>query len=94
MDDPTLLAHWKLDEAEGITVCDSAGDCDATACGDPLWQPDGGAVDGALALDGSDDFLATDFVLDPSEGPLSVFAWVKGGASGQVVVSQVDGAAG
>ena len=32
--DPTLLAHWKLDETEGITACDSAGRCDATVCGE------------------------------------------------------------
>ena len=45
-----------------------------------------------MALDGIDDFLATDFVLDPSEGPFSVFAWVQGGAPGQVLVSQTGGA--
>jgi hypothetical protein len=91
MDDPTLIAHWALDEADGITAHDATGHCDATACGEPLWQPDGGAVDGALALDGADDFLATDFVLEPSEGPFSVLAWVKGGAPGQAVLSQIDG---
>ena len=92
VEDRTLIAHWRLDEVDGITACDSAGSCDATLCGDPLWQPDGGAVNGAVALDGIDDFLATDFVLDPSEGPFSVLAWVKGGALGQVLASQVGGA--
>ena len=92
VNDPTLVAHWRLDEAEGIVAYDTAGNCDATACGEPLWQPDGGAIGGALALDGADDFLATDFVLDPSEGPFSVLAWVKGGAPGRVILSQVDGA--
>jgi len=92
LDDPTLIAHWKLDEAEGLLAADSAGACTATACGSPQWQPEDGAVDGALALDGSDDFLAAGFVLDPSEGPFSIFAWVKGGGPGQVVISQVDGA--
>ena len=91
IEDRTLIAHWALDEADGVTAHDSAGNCDATACGQPLWQPDGGAVDGALALDGADDFLATDFVLEPSEGPFSVLAWVKGGAPGQAVLSQIDG---
>jgi hypothetical protein len=43
-------------------------------------------------LDGTDDFISTDFVLNPADGPFSVFAWIKGGASGQVVVSQIDGA--
>jgi len=31
-------------------------------------------------------------VLDPADGPLSVFAWNKGGAPGQANISQVDGA--
>jgi hypothetical protein len=92
VDDPTLMARWALDEADGIIAYDGTGRCDATACGEPLWQPDGGVVDGALALDGIDDFMATDFVLDPSGGPFSVFVWVQGGAPGQVLVSQVGGA--
>ncbi|MCU0917219.1 MAG: LamG domain-containing protein, partial [Planctomycetes bacterium] len=33
----------------------------------------------------------TPFVLNPSAGPFGVFAWVKGGAPGQVVLSQVGG---
>jgi N-acetylneuraminic acid mutarotase len=91
VNDPALIADWKLDEIEGITACDSAGYNNATLCGSPLWQPDGGAVNGALALDGIDDFLGADFALDPSEGPFSIFAWIKGGAPGQVIVSQIDG---
>ena len=47
-------------------------------------------MDGALELDGA-TFVTTDAVLDPSEGPFSVFAWVKGGALGQVMISQVGG---
>ena len=92
VEDRTLITHWKLDEVDGITACDSAGSCDATLCGDPLWQPDGGAVHGAVALDGIDDFLATDLVLNPSEGPFSILAWVKGGMPDQEIVSQIDGA--
>jgi hypothetical protein len=89
--DPALVAHWKLDEADGMIAYDSTGRCDATACGEPLWQPDAGAIGGALAFDGTDDFVATDFVLDPAEGPFSILAWVKGGAPGQAVLSQIDG---
>ena len=29
--------------------------------------------------------------MDPSDGPYTVFAWVKGGAAGQVVISQAEG---
>ena len=48
MDDPTLIAHWELDETEGDIAYDSANDNDGTVYGDPAWQPEGGMVDGAL----------------------------------------------
>ena len=57
VDDSTLLAHWALDEAEGIIAYDSAGVCDAHLLGDPVWQPDGGQVDGAMMLDGVNDYI-------------------------------------
>jgi hypothetical protein len=86
--DQTLIAHWTLDETEGMVVADSAGDNNGYALGDPVWQPDGGLADGALLLDGVDDYVITGAALNPAEGPFSVLAWVKGGAPGQVVVSQ------
>ncbi len=89
--DPTLIAYWALDEAEGSIVYDSAGNYDGTLNGNPLWQPTGGKVDGALAFDGTDDYVSTDRILDPADGAFSVVAWVKGGASGQVVISQAGG---
>jgi len=45
-----------------------------------------------LSLDGTNDCVLTDFVLNPADGPFSVFAWVKGGAPGEVILSQ-DGSA-
>lgn len=89
---PSLIAHWRLDEVEGLTAVDSAGASNGTLVGEPLWQPDGGQVGGALQLDGVDDCVTTEFVCDPSKGLFSVFAWVKGGAPGQVIVSQEKGA--
>jgi hypothetical protein len=62
--------------------------------GDAVWQPSGGQVRGALAFDGIDDYLSTDFVLNPMEGTFSVFAWIKGGAPGQVIISQTAGTGG
>jgi sugar lactone lactonase YvrE len=91
IDDPTLIAHWALDEAEGDVAYDSAGVNDAFVIGEPTWQPDTGRIGGALAFDGIDDCVLTEHGLNPSEGPLSVFAWVQGGAPGQVVISQLDG---
>ena len=89
--DPALIAHWTLDESEGTVAVDSAGGKYGYVLGDAAWQPAGGQVAGALQLDGIDDCVVTSFVLDPSEGPFSVLAWVKGGAPGQVVVSHSQG---
>jgi len=91
VNDPTLIAHWALDETEGNIASDSANDNDGTVYGDPAWQPEGGMVDGALQFDGIDDYVSTDFVLNPADGKFSVFVWIKGGAPGQAVLSQIGG---
>jgi len=88
--DPTLIAHWPFDEVQDGTAYNSAADCDGTLIGDPVWQPDGGVMVGALQFDGIDDYVSTDFVLNPADGPFSVFAWVKEGAPGQVIISQTE----
>jgi len=83
-----LTAHWKLDENDGIVANDSYGDHDGTLNGNPFWQPAGGMKSGSLMLDGIDDYIETPFVLNPSKGSLSVFAWVYCWMPGQVIVSQ------
>ena len=88
--EPDLVARWKLDETEGIIAKDDAGINDANIIGDPIWQPNGGQIDGAIQLDGIDDCVTTGFVLNPVDGPFSAFAWIKGGAPGQVVLSQIN----
>jgi len=90
--DFTFVAHWKLDETQGTVASDSAGDYDAALVGDPLWQPLAGRIDGALQLDGVDDCIETPAVLTPSESVFSIFAWVKDGAPGQTLLSQIGGA--
>ncbi|MHC4542711.1 MAG: LamG-like jellyroll fold domain-containing protein, partial [Planctomycetota bacterium] len=91
---PGLLAYWKFDEAEGEIAYDSAGQNDAFLIGGPLWLPDGGQAGGAiqLELDGMDDSIMAGPVLNPADGPFSVFAWVRGGAPGQAVISEPSGA--
>jgi len=86
--DLTLIAHWPLDEAQGGIAYNNASDCDGTLIGNPVWEPDGGIVGGALKFDGIDDYVSTDPVLCPANGVFSVFAWIKGGAAGQVILSQ------
>jgi hypothetical protein len=90
--DSTLIAHWALDEAEGIVAGDSVGNNDGYVVGDPIWVPDGGQVDGALYLDGIDDVIIAGPVLNPADGPFSVIVWIMGGAAGQAVISEPGGA--
>ncbi|HUU20108.1 MAG TPA: LamG-like jellyroll fold domain-containing protein [Sedimentisphaerales bacterium] len=89
-EDYRLIAHWELDEIEGGIAYDSVGDNDGTLNGEPVWQPTSGKVGGALEFDGTDDYVSTPFILDPSKGSLSAFAWIKGGSPGQVIISQRD----
>ena len=92
VDDPTLVAHWPLDDAQGSIAYNNAADCDGTLMGEPLWQPEGGIVNGALQFDGIDDYVSTDSVLNPAYGKFSVVVWIKGGAPGQIILSQMEAA--
>jgi serine/threonine-protein phosphatase CPPED1 len=84
-----LSAYWKLDETAGDIAYDSAvAPHNGNLMGQPIWQPAGGMVGGALLLDGDDDYVSTDFILDPSKGSFRVFAWIKGGQPGEVIISQ------
>jgi len=89
--DPTLVAHWALDEAEGMFAAETVNGNDGIVLGNPVWQPEDGRVQGALRFDGIDDMLVTKFVLDLGESPFSIFAWIHGGAPGQAVISQQTG---
>ena len=93
-EDYRMVAHWKLDASEGDIAHGSVGEKDGTLNGEPIWQPAEGKIDGALQFDGINDYVNTDFALNPVNGPFSVFAWIKGGAPGQVIVSQKDTTAG
>jgi len=88
---PGAVAYWKLDETEGEIAYDSVGVYDGILNGVPTWQPTSGMIDGALELDGIDDYVSTPFVLNPADGKFSVFVWIKGGAPGQAVLSQIGG---
>jgi hypothetical protein len=86
--DPTLIAYWKLDETEGDIAYNSVSDNHGILSGNPTWQPDSGHVGGALQFDGIDDYIRTPSIISPSDGDFSVFAWIKSGAAGQVILSQ------
>jgi hypothetical protein len=88
----SLVAHWRLDEAEGDVAIDSVGAAHGMLVGSPVWQPAAGAVEGALQLGGDGDYVSVPGVLSPSDGPFSILAWIQGGAPGQVVLAQAEGA--
>lgn len=90
--DSSLVRYWKLDETEGAIAYDNTGNNDGIVTGEPLWLSSAGQIDGALQFDGIDDYVSTDFVLNPVDGPFSILAWVSGGVPGQVVVSQQSAA--
>jgi hypothetical protein len=86
-----LISWWRFDELDGDIAFNSLGKFDGVLNGDPQWQPDDGVNGGALSFDGTDDYLSTPFVIDPALNSFSVFAWIKGGAPGQVILSQSSG---
>jgi hypothetical protein len=83
-----LTAHWEFDETEGSIAYDSFGDYDGTLNGNPFWQPTEGMIDGALLLDGVDDYVETPFIINPTNSSFSVFAWVYCWTPGQAIISQ------
>jgi hypothetical protein len=90
VDDPTLLAHWPLDETHGLVAHNRAGGDDGTVTGQPQWRPQDGMVGGALESNGT-TFMAADVPFSPADGPFSVLVWIRGGAAGQTIVSQAGG---
>ena len=88
----TPVAHWKLDERVGSVALDSAGSNHATVHGGPTWQSNGGIKGGAIDLDGVGNYLSAEFVLNPGDGPLSVWVWIKTeNANDGVILSQLGG---
>lgn len=87
---PGLVAHWPLDEIEGLVAADRLRHFEGTVHGSPVWQPQGGSIGGALGLDGIDDHVTVGNVLNPADGPFTVFAWIKSVQPGGAIVSQSE----
>lgn len=76
--------YWRFEEGSGyIAACSG----DSTLVGtlnnmsESSWISDG-RFGGGLSFDGIDDYVSVPFVLDPSSGPFSAFAWVKTPSTG------------
>ncbi len=84
---PGLLAHYPCD---GNATDSSGNSNDGTIQGGAGFNS--GIINQAIVLDGIDDTIHLPFLLDPSTTSFSVFAWVKGGTSNRIVLSQQNGA--
>jgi len=78
---PDVLAHWKLDDGTGSTAVDSSGNGhDGTLYNGPTWNSSG-QVDGALSLDGSDDYVripnASELEVGDDDADFTVTWWMK-----------------
>jgi glucose/arabinose dehydrogenase len=91
--DPRLVAHWRLDETEGMVAHDSIGNQDAILEGGPEWRPLNGKIAGALEFDGIDDYARTPVVLNPALSSFSVFAGVKSNSPGRGIISHSSSSA-
>ncbi|MBN2377976.1 MAG: hypothetical protein JXD22_16380, partial [Sedimentisphaerales bacterium] len=77
--DPSLIAHWKLDEVAGSIAHDSTEfHNDGTLINDPSFLPTGGRIDGAIQLNGLDQYidLGSTPALKPSL-PVTIALWIK-----------------
>ncbi len=75
----SLVAHWKLDEAIGVTAIDSSGNNNsATLVNDPIWGL--AKLGNGLFLDGINDYLAVGNEVNfdfERTGSFTASAWVK-----------------
>ena len=78
MDDPAFIGWWKFDEGQGGIAYDSSGYGNhGIVQGNQLWVTNG-AIDGALELDGSDDYVAIDSIAEHmTNNNFSCSAWIK-----------------
>jgi hypothetical protein len=77
--DPSLAMHLRLDESSGTTATDSSSfGNDATTAGTLAWQPTGGKLAGAAALNGTNAYLNVpdDASLD-GVGAFTLSCWFK-----------------
>ncbi|MBN1846627.1 MAG: lamin tail domain-containing protein [Sedimentisphaerales bacterium] len=92
-----LAAHWPLNEQTGSLASERIGGYDGLLQNGPFWQPDGGRLDGALVLDGIDDYVTVaEYNGIGQDAPRTITAWVKtpGSDASQTIVSWGQAATG
>ncbi len=81
--DPTLIGWWKFDEGFGTKALDFSGHSnDGTLRGNTQWVE--GIMGGAIDLDGNDDYVAIDGVVnDITSTNITLSAWIKTTQTGE-----------
>lgn len=86
-----MEAYWPMENVSGSTIIDSSGNNNTLELLNGVSILTDAPIGSTLEFDGVDDFCRSAFVLDPADGPLSVFAWIKGGNDREVIVTQTNG---
>lgn len=75
--DTERLAHYTFDDASGSTAADATDfDHNASVYGGAAWTS--GVVNGALDFDGSDDYVETPYIINPTRHKgFTAAGWVK-----------------
>ncbi len=91
MANPPLIGHWPLDESSGPLAHDLGSGNTGQVNGSAVWQPGAGQIGGCCLFDGLNDYIDLPMILNPSAGPFSAFAWVRGTRPGAFILVQNDG---
>ncbi len=89
-----LILWYPLDAESGSVVTDASGLGQNGVLTGGSWQPGNGKIGGALELDGVNDYIGFDYLLNPWYSKFSVFAWIKGGGANEVIITQLDAVGG
>jgi len=87
----TTRAYWRMEECYDAETPDISGNYHDLSLLNGAQIQTQGPVGSCLVLDGVDDYGRSDFVINPADGPMSVFAWIAGGGNRQVICGQADG---
>lgn len=89
---PGIVGFWQMDENSGSVAHDISGkNNNADLINSPTWQPAAGHINGALQLNGVNQYVDAPFLLNPANGPFTTCAWVKGGQPNEKIICQTDG---
>jgi len=86
--DPSLVAHWRLDENSGTVANDSRGTNHGSLVNSPIWSTGQGGS--ALTFNGSNNYVSVPYASSMNlTGDLTVAAWVRPAAFGGGTVHRI-----